>query len=444
MSRRSVLTAGLAATSTVFAAGTAVAREEEAALNGRRTDEGIEFHAWSGRGDWQRGERAGVEVVSRPRSGIRIDEPVETIDYTDPHTGTTQSWEIATWTSPEHRGRVAAGELIPSWNAATPAGTFVQIDLRARYQDDTHSPWFVMGRWASGDGDMIRTSVNRQGDPRSTIYTDTFSVDDPATTRVVGYRLRVVLHRLAGTDVTPTVWRVGAMASHVPDRFEVPATVPGVATGVELEVPRYSQSVHSGQYPEYGGGGQAWCSPTSSQMVLEFFGRTVAPEDLAWVNPDYDDPQICHAARYTFDAAYDGCGNWPFNAAYAATFHDMDAVITRMGSLADVEALIAAGFPVITSQSFLEEELPGAGYGTAGHLMVVIGFTEDGDVIANDPASPSNEAVRRVYDRRAFENIFLRTRRKAADGSIAGGSGGVCYLFKPRDREWPRHLRIGC
>lgn len=87
--------------------------------------------------------------------------------------------------------------------------------------------------------------------------------------------------------------------------------------------------------------------------------------------------------------------------------------------------------PVITSQSFLKTELDGAGYGTAGHLMTVIGFTKDGDVIANDPASPDNAAVRHVYKRRQFENIWLRTKRHDANGQVKSGSGGVCYLYFP-------------
>ncbi|MBU5915271.1 C39 family peptidase, partial [Vibrio cholerae O1] len=74
--------------------------------------------------------------------------------------------------------------------------------------------------------------------------------------------------------------------------------------------------------------------------------------DLSWVKPGLADPQICHAARYTFDYQYEGCGNWPFNAAYAATYEDMNAAVTRLGSLTDLEQLVAAGIPVITSQSF--------------------------------------------------------------------------------------------
>lgn len=287
-----------------------------------------------------------------------------------------------------------------------------------------------MGRWAAGDGDIHRTSVDGQSDDRSSIWTDTFAINAPASgLRLASYQLRLTLYRKPGTTLTPTVHRVGAMASDIPDRFTVPAAEHVVAR--ELTVPRYSQNTHVGQYPEYDNGGEAWCSPTSSQMIIEYWGRKPTAADLAWVNPAFADPQVCHAARYTFDYQYDGCGNWPFNAAYATSYRDMNAVVTRLGSLTDVERLIRAGIPVITSQSFLSSELTGAGYGTSGHLMTVIGFTADGDVIANDPASPSNTAVRRVYKRREWENVWLRTKRYNASGAVSSGTGGVCYLYWP-------------
>lgn len=285
-----------------------------------------------------------------------------------------------------------------------------------------------MGRWAAGDGGIRRTSVDDQTDGKSSIWTDTFSVDDATGgLRLLSYRLRLTLYRSPGTRLTPTVWRIGAMASDIPDRFTVPASLPGLAR--ELPVPRYSQNVHVGQYPEYDNGGEAWCSPTSSQMIIEYWGRKPSAEDLAWVEPELEDPQVCHAARFTYDNQYEGCGNWPFNAAYAATYDDMNAVVTRLGSLTDLETLVRAGIPVITSQSFLKTELTGAGYGTSGHLMTVIGFTEDGDVIANDPASPNNEAVRHVYLRREWETIWLRTKRYDANGQVRSGTGGVCYVY---------------
>ncbi|MEU0956290.1 peptidase C39 family protein [Streptomyces niveus] len=438
-SRRTVLATALAAAGAgalsaaapaLAAAPAAPSTRSGAPAAHHRAATPVDNRFWSSATDWRGGTANGTKVLSGSRSGLVIATPAGSTDYTDPHTGRTSSWEYATWTSPVHRSKVPATEAIASWNADTPDGTWIQTELRGTYSDGGATPWYVMGRWASGDGDIRRTSVDDQSDDRSSVWTDTFAVDDPASgLRLASYQLRLTLHRKPGTTLTPTVRRVGAMASDIPDRFTVPAAAHQVAR--ELNVPRYSQNTHVGQYPEYDNGGEAWCSPTSSQMIIEYWGRKPTADDLAWVNPAFTDPQVCHAARYTFDHQYDGCGNWPFNAAYATTYKDMNAVVTRLGSLTDVERLIRAGIPVITSQSFLASELTGAGYGTSGHLMTVIGFTAAGDVIANDPASPSNEAVRRIYKRREWENIWLRTKRYNASGTVVSGTGGVCYLYWP-------------
>ncbi|MFF9843301.1 peptidase C39 family protein [Streptomyces sp. NPDC013740] len=445
--RRTVLAAALAAAAGTAAATAAPASAAGVAPAAECLDDCAETegHApapglvdnrfWSTYTDWRCGTSAGTRAVAGHRPGLVIGIPAGRTDYTDPHTGRVSGWEYATWTSPTHTSTVPATEVIASWNADTPPGTWLQVELSGTYSDGGETPWFVMGRWAAGDGDIRRTSVDGQTDGRASIWTDTFSVDDAASgLRLVSYRLRLTLYRAPGTSLTPTVRRLGAMASDVPDRFTVPASVPGLDH--ELTVPRYSQNVHVGQYPEYDNGGEAWCSPTSSQMIVEYWGRGPSPEDLAWVNPAFADPQVCHAARFTYDYQYEGCGNWPFNAAYAASYPDMNAVVTRLRSLTDLETLIRAGIPAITSQSFRKDELTGAGYGTSGHLMTVIGFTADGDVIANDPASPSNEAVRRVYKRREWENIWLRTKRYNATGKVVSGTGGVCYLYFP-DRPTP-------
>ncbi|MGH4030484.1 peptidase C39 family protein [Actinomycetota bacterium Odt1-20B] len=445
MSRRTVL-----GTAAALAAAAVTASPALAAAPARRprADRHIDNRFWTSHLDWSAGTAEGTQAVAGARPGVVIGEPAGTTDYTDPHTGKKATWEYARWTSPVHRSTVPATEVVASWNARTPAGTWLQVELQGTYGDQAVTPWYVMGRWTSGDDketDIRRTSVDDQTDGKSSIYTDTFSIDDPATgLRLVSYRLRLTLCRRPGSTATPTVWRLGAMASEVPDRFTVPASAPGLAK--ELKVPRYSQEIHAGQYPEYDNGGEAWCSPTSSQMIIEYWGRKPTPEDLAWVDPSYADPQVCHAARFTFDYQYNGCGNWPFNAAYAATYKDLQGVVTRLASLTELESLIAAGIPAITSQSFLKEELTGAGYGTAGHLMTVIGFTAAGDVIANDPASPSDPAVRRVYKRREWENIWLRTKRKNAQGKVVSGTGGVCYLYfpaRPSERQRKALAAVG-
>jgi hypothetical protein len=428
-SRRTVLAVAVAA-AVAGSVGPAAAAGNAADAEPDRAARPVDNHAWTTYSDWHSGTGKGTRAVPGRRPGVVIGAAAGTTEYTDPHTKTTATWEYATWTSPVHRLAVPSTEVIASWNAHTPAGTWIQIELEGTYSDGTVTPWYVMGRWAAGDGDIKRTSVDDQTDGKSTVWTDTFAIDDASTgLRLASYRLRLTLYRKPGAKNTPTVWRLGAMGSDVPDRFTVPATTPGLAR--ELIVPRYSQEIHKGQYPEYDNGGEAWCSPTSSQMIIEYWGGRLTAEQLAWVDPSYADPQVCHAARYTYDYQYEGCGNWPFNAAYAATFDDLQGVVTRLGSLTDLETLIAAGIPAITSQSFLKEELTGAGYGTSGHLMTVVGFTAEGDVIANDPASPSDAAVRRVYKRREWENIWLRTKRYNASGKVVSGTGGVCYLYFP-------------
>ena len=72
--------------------------------------------------------------------------------------------------------------------------------------------------------------------------------------------------------------------------------------------------------------------------------------------------------------------------------------------------------------SFKKSELPGAGYGTNGHLMVIVGFTAAGNVVVNDPAShliASNEPGADDVRPRQFENAWVPH------------SGGIVYVIHP-------------
>ena len=401
-------------------------------------DEQIAYHRWESLPDWVSGHAEGTRAVPAVRPYVELARPAGTSDYADPYTGVTKSWEYASWTSPVHRIGFGASQLVASWNAETPAGTWLQVELLGRYTDGGSTPAYVMARWASGDQDIKRTTGNGQSDAYSFVDTDTNKKTDETKKKLLaGYQLKVTLFRTPGSHVTPKVWQIGAMASNVPDRFSVTPSKGGIAWGKELAVPRYSQNIHKGQYPEYNGGGEAWCSPTSTQMVVDYWGRGPSERDLAWVDPSYADPQGDHAARHTYDWAYDGTGNWPFNTAYAGSF-GLKGIITRLHSLDEAERFIAAGIPVITSQSFLSSELTGANYGTAGHLFVIVGFTETGDVIVNDPASHDDSVVRNVYKRTEFENVWLRTKRHRADGTVASGSGGIACLISPVGKPWPK------
>ena len=49
-----------------------------------------------------------------------------------------------------------------------------------------------------------------------------------------------------------------------------------------LALPGFSQMTHRGHHPEWGGGGEAWCSPTSVAMVLRYFGTGPKKADYSW------------------------------------------------------------------------------------------------------------------------------------------------------------------
>jgi hypothetical protein len=176
------------------------------------------------------------------------------------------------------------------------------------------------------------------------------------------------------------------------------ASRPGPARGATLDVPRYSQMTHSGHYPRWGGGGQAWCSPTATSMVLGYYGALPRPKAYAWVGKGHPQPWVDHAARMTFDHAYDGTGNWPFNTAYAAP-RAGKGFVTRLRSLREAEAFIKAGIPLVASISWRRGELDNAPISASnGHLLVISGFTRSGDVVVNDPAAHTRrDSGRTVY-----------------------------------------------
>jgi hypothetical protein len=346
-----------------------------------------------------------------------------------------RSYDVGSWTSPWVRPGFGLTELVPSWAATTPEGTVVQVDVRGLSLGGSYSSWDTLGRWASGDRSYRRTSLGTQPDDLARVATDTWLASYGGFR---AWQLRVRLHRRTGTSLTPYVGTVGAVASDLPHVDRVTTSRPGVARGVVLPVPRYSQMVHTGEYPQYGGGGEAWCSPTSTTMVLGYYKRLPTASQYSWVRRSYADRVVDHAARMTFDHGYDGTGNWPFNTAYAAgrTGH---AFVTRLRSLREVEQLIRAGIPVVTSITFGKGQLAGAPISASnGHLVVVVGFTSAGNVVVNDPASRTRAGVRRTYSRAQFENAWLQ--RYPHRGGMRG-SGGLAYVI--RDSAHPLPARSG-
>jgi hypothetical protein len=297
------------------------------------------------------------------------------------------------WTSPWCEPGFAFTELVASWSVSTPRGSWVEVAAQPRGS----RTWHELGQWSSGARPARRTSV--PGDPE--VETDVWRPRG----ETVGYRLRLRMHGRS----TPVLDRIGAVVSA--------GTVRGTTSSPlrrrerVLDVPRLSQMT----WKEVGGRG--WCSPTSVSMVLSHAGTLPSATDIR------------AAARQVHDPAWEGTGNWSFNAAWAATVAG-NAFVTRLHDLRDAERFVDAGIPLVASVAYTRGALKGAPTrATDGHLVVIRGFTADGDVVTNDPAAASERSVRRTFDRGEFERAWL------------DGSGGTVYVVHRDDQPLPRGSR---
>ena len=361
--------------------------------------------------------------------------PAEPVAHTDIHVeGAPRArYAARSWESPVVDCPFPARELIPSWNARTPEGTWLLGE--GRIGDATGwTPWLTFAHWAEGDPDLggapvTRTSVGGQTLEVGHVATDSYVA--AARHWFDRWQLRLTGCAPLGTSPNdaaawPSVTLVAGACSAIAISSGEPTSTYSLEGPHEVPVPPRSQRLHVDTFPDWDNGGQSWCSPTATTMLLERWGVAPSAQETAWVGHDTD-PQIVHGVRRVFDRAYGGAGNWAFNTAYAAT-RGLRAYVTRLRDLTEAERFLAEGIPLVVSVAFREHELDGAGYETNGHLLTIVGFTAEGDVVSNDPNShrvASNDAVRAVYRRDQFERIWL------------GDNGGLAYVIHPRDVALP-------
>ncbi|MCA1740376.1 MAG: peptidase C39 family protein, partial [Actinobacteria bacterium] len=357
------------------------------------------------------GEQDGVTVdgLSGGAGEVRLDSaPYTGSDGSGFYNGGSYYWG---WmTSPVYGTATPFDTLVPSWEAVTPAGTWVELEVRV-HSEDAWSPWFDMGVWSSETGSVGRHSVNGQWSGAWEVLTDTLQSNGLVFADAYQYRLTLFTEQL---DISPLVRGVSVAAS---DSYRHGENLGVVGTGLwgqELEVPAHSQMV----YPD---GGEIWCSPTSLSMVMAYWASQIGDPNM--------NQSVPVVAASTYDYAYQGWGNWPFNTAYASSY-GLKAAVSRFSSIEQVEWWIEMGIPVVTSiawdNRYGEQQLSGAPLTWSdGHLLVIRGFDSSGNVIVNDPAGSDDSQVRRVYDRDEFARAWF------------SGSGGIVYLIYPNDWSTP-------
>ena len=286
--------------------------------------------------------------------------------------------------SPLIRSAVSFDELVVSWNASPSSRLSVEVDVRVR---ERWAGPYLLGHWVGGEFAEGRTSIKGQKDVAGKVSTDTLILSEPA--REV--RIRVVFPvetsgvqglRLVGLSFADS--RV-APKSLVSDRR---------AWGKELAVPRLCQLDFEG--------GKSWCSPTSVAMVQAYWAKVLSYSELK--------ASVPRVAAEVFDPGWEGTGNWSFNIAYAGSFPSIRSYVVRLSDIVELEPFVLVGIPVPVSVSYsaLKRDPPREG---DGHLVVCVGFDENGDIVVNDPArSPS---VRWVYPRIDFVKAWEHSKNTA-------------------------------
>ena len=293
------------------------------------------------------------------------------------------------WVSPAWQPEFLWDEAVPSWNV----GVASAWEFELRSIDPTgNSSWYSLGHWCSDTNQGPRTSVVGQSDAQGRVATDTLILTRPAT----ALQARLTL----GPKTTTNDFRqftVSVLASKQtwpePDPYRL-------AWGRQLAVPVRSQA----DFPE---GVQSWCSPTSVTMVvawwLSVWGIPSQPMPI---------PSVPETARDVFDPGWPGAGNWAFNVAFLGQTPGLRSAVVRLAGTADLERWIASGWPVVTSVSYtmlkggLKPEIGD------GHLVVVRGFSAEGDVLINDPGVRTSR-VSQTIPRAAFRAAWAQSRNTA-------------------------------
>lgn len=296
------------------------------------------------------------------------------------------------WTAPL-RGTHPFRELLPSWNVDAPTGTGFVVEVRVDAEGDGRfGAWMHVGDW--GEREYAPTLAERVVScPAGRVDVDVFRGERAFAAAEL--RVRTFRRVDAGSVV---VKRVSACFS---DRERTVAALEPLARrplGVVLDVPMRSQKSERAEIAS------RICSPTSLAMLLGFRGVSVPTLEVA---------------ERAYDAAHDLYGVWPRNVQTAYSF-GVPGHVARYSDWNAVERAIADGTPLVVSIAVKEGQLAGAPYATtAGHLLVLAGFDEEGNCVVNDPAAPDASTVRRTYSRGDMEVVWMRR-------------GGTAYVLEAR------------
>ena len=271
---------------------------------------------------------------------------------------------------------------LPSWNGTVPgdSGAF-RVQVRVPYQSDW-SPWLDVGFWKENQWPGAKNT--RFGGGRIDI--DILDLYFYATQ----WQFRVEMKRDSAAVSSPSLSLLSFFASD--DRTTRNYDFSAVMADNPASI--YIPTTFLAQYRISSEIGGRICSPTTVSMILLSYGIEVDPLQFA-----YD----------TYDPYYNIFGVWP-RVVQNASEYGLKGTVTRYRTWSETREVLANGGRIGMS---IGQPLYG------GHLVMLAGFTENGDPIVHDPA--------RSWD--GYGHVFNK-----ADLSHAWfDKGGVAYTFYLRD-----------
>ena len=260
-------------------------------------------------------------------------------------------------------------KIVVSWNTDTQEGVYVEVFIRTNQK--SWSPWMTYGKWCNG---YNLGSQDKQVYGDVGIYIDEINSD----VNINSCQVKVVLSR---EDAWKTV--------KVRDLFIVTEEIKTSGyleiPNIDLEVPMISQMlIHDI--------GNIACSPTALNMILNYYGCDIQTLDVA---------------KGCYDTGSNIYGNWTYNMAFASEC-GFEAYVDYCYDIRKLTFYIKRGIPIVASVR-TDEIITGAPQAyPEGHLLVVRGFLQEDEsyVIVNDPASKTEEDVKRYYKLEEFLKIW--------------------------------------
>lgn len=298
--------------------------------------------------------------------------------------------------------------LIASWNSDTPAGTYVEIQVRAlinhyNAEDQLVKDWSTWRTWGKWGTNIARASVSDLSDPLAYVDVDTFTVRGSRGETADKFQIKAILHS-DNPRVAPSVRLLGASTElGWNSTSKHPSTI---TLNKDINTPAYSQMIRDPKIAN------SICSPTTITMAMNRMGENLLLEETAYRDYDYD---------------YDGFGNWAFSSALAGSYgYKSYSVFTDIDGL---KKEIAKGYPAAVSVKYTNDStntrypyVEGAPGTTPGHLILVRGFeTIDGQdyVIVNDSFAPSDDTAVRKYKIDQFQKAW---------------ANGVAYIVHDKEK----------